>query len=121
MVVNIRRKRDSVDAISSKRVMRSPDSFLDYRRETLDRVSDKLFGAFDKIIERKRSRIVALAGRIDALSPLAVLTRGYGAAFGDDGKPITKAASLPKGKRFTLRLSDGAVTAVSEGTANAEK
>lgn len=119
--VNIRRKRDRVDAISAKRVMRSPDSFLDYRRETLDRVSDKLFGAFDKIIERKRSRIVALAGRIDALSPLAVLTRGYGAAFGDDGKPITKAASLPKGKRFTLHLSDGAVTAVSEGTANAEK
>lgn len=119
--VNIRRKRDRVDAISAKRVMRSPDSFLDYRRETLDRVSDKLFGAFDKIIERKRSRLAALAGRVDALSPLAVLTRGYGAAFGEDGKPITKAASLPKGKRFTLRLSDGAVTAVSEGTANAEK
>ena len=41
--------------------------------------------------------------------------RAARAAFGEDGKPITKATALPKGKRFTLRLSDGTVNAVSEG------
>ena len=112
---DIKRKRDRVTAVAGKRVMRSPDSFLDYRRETLDRVTDKLFTAWDNGFERRCNRLATLVGRIDALSPLAVLTRGYGAAFSEDGKPITKAASLPKGKRFTLRLSDGTVNAVSEG------
>ena len=115
VTVDIKRKRDRVTAVASKRVMRSPDSFIDYRRETLDRISDKLFTAWENSFERKRNKLVAVAGKIDALSPLAVLTRGYGAAFDSDGKPITKASALPKGKHFTLRLSDGTVNAVSEG------
>ena len=112
---DIKRKRERLKAISGKQVMRSPDSFLDYRRETLDRISDRVYNAWDRGTERRRNKLAALAGRIDALSPLAVLTRGYGAAFGEDDKPITKATALPKGKRFTLRLSDGTVNAVSEG------
>lgn len=112
---DIKRKRDRLNAISGKRVMRSPDSFLDYRRESLDRVAERVFNAWDRGTERRRSRLATLAGRIDALSPLAVLTRGYSAAFGEDGKPITKASALPSGKKFTLRLSDGTVSAVSEG------
>ena len=106
---------DQISAISGKRVMRSPDSFLDFRREALDRISERVYNAWDRGTERRRSKLASLAGRIDALSPLAVLTRGYGAAFGEDGKPITKATALPKGKRFTLKLSDGTVNAVSEG------
>ena len=121
VVSDIKRRRDRLNAVSGKRVMRSPDSFLDYRRESLDRTAERVYSAWDRAVERHRSRLAALAGKIDALSPLAVLTRGYGAAFGEDGKPITKAAALPKGKRFTLRLSDGTVTAVSEGATNAEK
>ena len=112
---DIKRKRDRLSAISGKRVMRSPDSFLDFRREALDRISERVYNAWDRGTERRRSKLASLAGRIDALSPLAVLTRGYGAAFGEDGKPITKATALPKGKRFTLKLSDGTVNAVSEG------
>ena len=115
VVSDIKRKRERLNAISGKRVMRSPDSFLDYRRETLDRISERVYSALDRGLERRRNRLATLAGRIDALSPLAVLTRGYGAAFSEEGRPITKAASLPKGKRFTLRLSDGTVSAVSEG------
>jgi len=116
VTVYIKRKKERVAIVASKRVMQSPDSFLDYRRETLDRISDKLFTAWENTLERKKSRLALLSGRLNALSPLAVLTRGYGAAFGEDGKPITKASSLPKGKRFTLRLSDGTVSAISEGT-----
>ena len=112
---DIKRKRDRLSAILGKRVMRSPDSFLDFRREALDRISERVYNAWDRGTERRRSKLASLAGRIDALSPLAVLTRGYGAAFGEDGKPITKATALPKGKRFTLKLSDGTVNAVSEG------
>ena len=66
-------------------------------------------------MERRRSKLANITGKIDALSPLAVLTRGYSAAFDESGKPISKASTLPRGKRFTLRLSDGTVSAVSEG------
>ena len=47
--------------------------------------------------------------------PLAVISRGYSAAFDSEGKLITKADQLSRGKRFALRVSDGTVNAVSEG------
>ena len=111
----IKRKRDRVNAVASKRVMSSPESFIDIRKETLDRISEKLYSAWDNAMERRRSKLANITGKIDALSPLAVLTRGYSAAFDESGKPISKASTLPRGKRFTLRLSDGTVSAVSEG------
>ena len=58
-------------------------------------------------------RLAALAGRLDALSPLAVLGRGYALVTrgGRDGAVVTDAASLSPGERIGARLARGALEA----------
>lgn len=69
-----------------------------------------------RAVDRRRSRIETLAGRLDALSPLATLARGYAVARGLNGRAITSAGQLSPGTRFELLLRDGRVRAAAEST-----
>lgn len=83
-------------------------------RRAGERAARDLSLAGRRVVERRRARIESLAGRLDALSPLAVLTRGYAVAQSPEGVAHTSIASLPPGTRFNLRLSDGVVRATSD-------
>jgi exodeoxyribonuclease VII large subunit len=67
-----------------------------------------------RAIERRRTALSALAGRLDALSPLATLGRGYAVATDDAGRTLASAADFAAGQPFVLRLRDGMVDAVTE-------
>jgi exodeoxyribonuclease VII large subunit len=66
-------------------------------------------------VVRSRETLGRLAGRLDALSPLGVLQRGYAVALDDHGRVVRRAAQLPAGHEFLLRLADGSVVARSLG------
>lgn len=83
-------------------------------RKMGERAARDLSVAGRRLIERRRARVESLAGRLDALSPLAVLTRGYAVAQTPEGRAHTSIQSLPPGTRFNLRLSDGVVRATSD-------
>ena len=68
------------------------------------------------LIEQRRSRLDGLAGRLDALSPLATLARGYSVARSDDGRVLGTVGELPEGTSFRLRVRDGTIGARSQGT-----
>ena len=57
-----------------------------------------------------KSKISALAGKLDVLSPLGVISRGY-ALIEKDNKPVTKAKDLEKDDIISIKLSDGHVKA----------
>ena len=60
-------------------------------------------------IERSGALLTAHGARLDALSPLKVLARGYAVARGTDGQVLKRVAQLPSGKEFRLRVTDGEV------------
>lgn len=70
-------------------------------------------------VERRRSRVQQLAGRIDALSPLNTLARGYAVARDAEGHALGSSAAFRAGQAFALVLRDGqvdaSVTAVRPG------
>jgi len=80
-------------------------------RERLDRSLDELEGAMALRVERWRHRLAAASGRLDALSPLKILERGYAVARDAEGRVLRRVAQFPAGLRFRLRLSDGEVPA----------
>ncbi|HKP29275.1 MAG TPA: exodeoxyribonuclease VII large subunit [Gemmatimonadales bacterium] len=83
-------------------------------RERLYRTEDRLSRAItDALYERRRALDHATA-KLDALSPLRVLARGYAVARGDDGRVLRRTADFETGKRFNLRVSDGDVPAKAE-------
>jgi exodeoxyribonuclease VII large subunit len=64
-------------------------------------------------LAERRSALAASAGRLNALSPLATLERGYAVARAKQGATLTSAAQFVEGRTFTLRLHDGEVDATT--------
>lgn len=61
--------------------------------------------------ERLRSRFTACAGRLDALSPLRVLSRGFSVVTNADNQVVTNSESLNTGDKVTLRFAQGTAQA----------
>ena len=79
--------------------------------QRVDRTLDRLVGAIDLALERRRHQLSAVGGRLDALSPLKVLERGYAVALDSDGHVLSRVAQLTPGLGFRLRVVDGEVGA----------
>ncbi len=104
--------KEKISETEKKRVISSPYGFIDERRRDLDTVTDRLESVSRFIIGEKREKFMTLSGKLNALSPLAVLTRGYGAVYSSDGKKvITAARDVSVGDGIKLRMSDGEVCA----------
>jgi exodeoxyribonuclease VII large subunit len=80
-------------------------------RERLDRTLDRLAGTLATKLAGAHHRLVALGGRLDALSPLQILGRGYALARDADGRVLKRVAQFARGRAFRLRVSDGEVGA----------
>ena len=103
----IRDARARLDA-SGRRL--SPRELLREVRSTRDRLARSGVGLLTLIDGRRRSardRLGALAGRFDAVSPLATLGRGYAIAERLDGRVVTHLADVSVGDSLRVRLRDG--------------
>ena len=71
----------------------------------------RLQSAGQQMTERKKQTLGAAVGKLEALSPLAVLQRGYAVAPDRDGGVATSASAFEVGQSMTVRFADGAVNA----------
>jgi exodeoxyribonuclease VII large subunit len=75
----------------------------------LDFLRSRLTAAMDARLHTARSRQEALAGTLDALSPLKVLSRGYALATDQNGALLRSPEQTAPGDTIHLRLQKGAV------------
>ncbi|MCL2508022.1 MAG: exodeoxyribonuclease VII large subunit [Oscillospiraceae bacterium] len=75
-------------------------------RQMLDKYMDRLVRQADGCIAQGRSRLVLYGGKLDALSPLKVLSRGYAIAS-MDGAVVGSVEHISAGDRLAVRVSDG--------------
>ncbi len=66
-------------------------------------------------LREARARLDGTAARLESVSPLAVLARGYALVTDPEGVPITQAARVKPGSRLRLRFADGEVRATADG------
>ncbi|HET9425995.1 MAG TPA: exodeoxyribonuclease VII large subunit, partial [Gemmatimonadaceae bacterium] len=66
------------------------------------------------LTQRAKARVAALGGRLDALSPLSTLHRGYAVPRDLEGRTLREIAEFEPGMPFELLLRDGAVRATTE-------
>jgi exodeoxyribonuclease VII large subunit len=79
--------------------------------ERLERTGDRLYGALQAGLERRRHQIARLSAQLDALSPLRVLDRGYAVPLDGAGRVLKTRSAFVAGEPFRLRVSDGEVPA----------
>jgi exodeoxyribonuclease VII large subunit len=80
-------------------------------RKELDAHMAAIAGAARGLLLERRSRLNQLAGQLEALSPLAILGRGYALVFDSSGKLLTDSARVKTGDEISARLARGTVTA----------
>ena len=77
------------------------------RRSRLIALSGRLNADARLSIDRRSERTALAAGKLDSLSPLGVLARGYAIAFDGQGRVIKRATDVNAGDRVRVRVSDG--------------
>jgi len=75
------------------------------------RLEEKLAALARRALAARRHRFEGLAGRLDALSPLRVLARGYAVAFDERGHALRGAGEIRLGEKVRVRLHDGELVA----------
>jgi exodeoxyribonuclease VII large subunit len=98
-----------LEAVASRHALRAPEAPLRERAQRVDDVMARLRVAFDHRMGRIGELADVLGQRLEALSPLKVLGRGYSVTFGPDGRVLRSVESIAPGDRIRTRLQSGAV------------
>lgn len=104
---NLREQRLRLEQSTLKSVLKNPNLYFDTKRMQLISVSTQ-FDALEKaILHRARIRLQENAAKLQALSPLSVLARGYSVTTLADGTVVNSANQLSENTEITVQLADG--------------
>ena len=102
-----------LDDLSSRPALTDPEVYLGSKRMALDYARSGLSAAGEKTLAARRHRFVELAAKLDALSPLKVLGRGYSIAeLG--GVPLRSVEDASVGDKIDVKLAGGILGCVVE-------
>lgn len=113
--------RQHLGALSASPALRSPTGYLDQKRKNVELLKNRLLSVNIQGVERKKRRYVELTAKLDAMSPLKVLTRGYAMAQTEDRQVIRSVKQVKSGDTITVQVSDGRISAtVNDGKGNGQ-
>ncbi|MDY4231754.1 MAG: exodeoxyribonuclease VII large subunit [Candidatus Faecousia sp.] len=114
MQKRLKQERGTLERLASSRVLKSPINYINDRRLQVDYVQHRLTAAFSETVQRKHRRFASLTAKLDAMSPLKVLARGYSMASDGQGTLLRSVKQIKPGDRLTVRFADGSAAAVVE-------
>ena len=106
MEVQLDRDRKELTRLEQSRVLRNPVAVVDDQRMRLDSAQRRLAMALERTLRRGRVELAGLAGRVDAMSPLKVLSRGYAIAKAE-GRAVTTVEQVQPGQAMDVLVADG--------------
>ena len=107
----LREARKHLDVLSKSKALISPAGYLETRRTTLQHLQTRLVSAQSGSIAGKKQRYIACVSKLDAMSPLKVLSRGYSMAQSVEGEIIRSVQQVTPGMEVTVSVSDGRFSA----------
>ncbi len=110
--VKLRHAHQRLDTLAQSPALRSPTGYLEQRQQNLEHLKSRLIAAQVQQIQRKKQRYIGNTAKLDAMSPLKVLTRGYSIVNNDDGTILRSIHQTAPGREVRVTLSDGKMTAV---------
>lgn len=88
-------------------VLASPENFLKEHCDYLGELSSRFCRAFDSTLGDKENNFAMLLGKLNALSPLAVMQRGYAVAKESGGKIIKSVSQISANDDVKIEFADG--------------
>jgi exodeoxyribonuclease VII large subunit len=93
------------------RLLRSGESLVPPRRRAVERARERLARGVGTLLQEKRHTLRRLGEKMDALSPLSTLKRGYAVPLDPEGRLLKTTAAFSPGEEFQLRVLDGRIRA----------
>lgn len=94
----------------------SPQMTILHQAQKLETLKRRLESDMIHLLERTASHYLGLVGRLNALSPLAVLERGYSITFDSDGKILKESRRVKSGDLIQTQLHRGRIQSRVEST-----
>lgn len=104
----IRQLREALGYLTMSGALTRPKDRINQWRQQLDELMYRAESSFRHHLQEKRRRLEALVGKLDGLSPLGTLARGYAICrIAATGEVVTRAADVRPGERLQVRVRDG--------------
>jgi exodeoxyribonuclease VII large subunit len=112
----IARRRRALDEHRRKLEVQHPRARLLRDRAGMQALQQRMRNAIRRALEHRRRQFGQLAGKLDALSPLGVLERGYSLVRNESGHVITRSDEVKPGDPLTVKLSRGQLGVVVQSS-----
>jgi exodeoxyribonuclease VII large subunit len=108
--------RQRVEQLAARPAFRRPLQHVHDLRQRLDTAAGRLSRAANTAVIQATEKLAALAARLESLSPLNVLTRGYSLTHTADGKLVRDAGAVAPGDVLVTRVAAGSIHSRVEST-----
>ena len=115
MQAKIARAGERLTNLSGRPVLKSPLASFEGRRKALELLENRLIAAQSGTVAKNLQRFVAQVSKLDAMSPLKVLTRGYAMVAKEDGQIVRSVSDVKPKDPIAVRVSDGTIVATVIG------
>jgi len=113
-------ERRQLNILKSSSALQGPTQYVHRQRQQLHLLTAKLISASQQIVSKKKQDFIAKTAKLDAMSPLKVISRGYAVVEADDGALISSIKQTGVGNNIQVFLTDGTihstVTEILEGS-----
>lgn len=100
-----------LQALSSNPALRSPLAYMESKEKELLLLKNRMAAAQERILSARNVQFAASVSKLDAMSPLKVLSRGYAMALTRDGTVLRSVKQVTKGSEISIMVGDGTVAA----------
>ena len=108
----LRNARQRLDVLSRSAALSSPTGYLEQRQGQLEHLKSRLIAAQNQMLHQKRNRFVSCTAKLDAMSPLKVLSRGYSIVNAENGAILRSVRQTAPKQQISVMFADGSINAI---------
>ena len=108
----IRSARTYLRALSAGSALKGPTAYIESRKQMLNLFENRMISGYNRQISAKKQKFLMYTAKLDAMSPLTVLSRGYSMARTQSGDVISSRSQVKSNDCITVTVSDGVIHAV---------
>lgn len=107
----VKTARNHWKLLSSSAALQSPEVYIQQQRKGVAHLQTRMIAAQSNSLHKCRQRFLSSTAKLDAMSPLKVLTRGYAMVSSVQGDVIRSVKQIAVGNVLSVSLSDGVIHA----------
>ena len=110
----IERKKLQVENIKARRIYAIPQQIVNNNLQYIDRLNERMNNILKARIDTEKNKLAKLAIKLETISPLKTLARGYSIALTEEGKNIKSKKDVKGGDKIKVVVEDGEIAAIVE-------